>query len=125
MSNSELSDAPVRKLPSAGAMEAALRKEVVKQFEDPEKTVNTIREGAERSLGLETGFFKEHKTWKGKSKGFIHDEIVSGIQSCAQRHHSNYARNYNPTFPNQARVPSPRILARQSPRLPNQQSKMP
>lgn len=77
MSDFELSDTPMHKLPSADAMEAALRREVVQQFDDDGKTVNTVREGAERSLGLKRGFFKENKIWKEKSKGIIKDEIVS------------------------------------------------
>lgn len=77
MSDSELSDAPARRVPSDEALEKALRKETAKQFEDPLKSVNSIRRGAEDALDLDTGFFADDEAWKARSKAVIKKEIVS------------------------------------------------
>jgi len=79
MSDSELSDAPPTKIPSDLALEEALRKETIKEYEDPlsELTVNSVRKGAEEALALITGFFVDHEGWKARSKTIIKTEIVS------------------------------------------------
>ena len=77
MSDSDLSDAPERKVPADNVLEKALRKETAKQFEAPLKSINSIRKGAEESLGLETGFFADHRAWKARSKEVIKTELVS------------------------------------------------
>lgn len=63
MSDSELSDAPTREVPSDGILEKTLRKETAEQFEDEGKTINTIRRGAELALDLDEGFFANDGEW--------------------------------------------------------------
>lgn len=77
MSNSDLSDAPTSKVPLDGALEKALRKETSVQFEDTSKSINSIRKGAEESLGLRTGFFVDDEGWKARSKEIIKAALVS------------------------------------------------
>ena len=77
MSDSNLSDVPIRKIPADHVLEKALRKETANQFEAPLKSINSIRKGAEESLGLETGFFTDHRAWKARSKDVIKTELVS------------------------------------------------
>lgn len=77
MSDSDLSDAPTSKAPSHGALEKALRKETAVQFEDTSKSINSIRKGAEESLGLRTGFFVNDEGWKARSKQIIKTALVS------------------------------------------------
>ena len=40
-------------------------------------TVNHVRKAAAKNLKLPEEFFKQHQTWKDKSKGIIEEEAVS------------------------------------------------
>lgn len=79
MSDSELSDAPMTPLPPDSELEKNLRREVVKAqragVED--STVNSIRAASEGSLGLKSGFYKNHEKWVAKSKQIIKEQFVS------------------------------------------------
>lgn len=66
-------------VPSAAALEKALRqafRKILKSNPD-DVTVRKVRNAAEQALGLDNGFFKEHKEWSKRSKDLIHDEVVS------------------------------------------------
>ena len=78
----ETQSAPTR--PSAQAMEKALREAVARTFKSgnmSELTVKRMRIAAEKSLGLDDGFFKGHAEWKGRSDSIIKDEVVCSFIS--------------------------------------------
>lgn len=69
-----------RPLPSTAKMEKALRDAVAGVFRArnmDELTVKRMRMAAEKTLGLEEGFFKRDAEWKGESERIIKDEVVS------------------------------------------------
>jgi len=81
MSDSEsLSDSP----PSDAALKAALQS-IVKEIYETRKvedlTVKRVRSAAEKQLGLQKDFFKDHPVWKNKSKDVIQAEVVRAINS--------------------------------------------
>lgn len=76
---SDQSRAPTPSGPSEDAMERALREVVVRIYQAgnmEELTVKRVRGAAERSLGLDEGFFKGDAEWKGRSDRIIKDEVV-------------------------------------------------
>lgn len=78
MSDSELSDAPSATTLPDSTLEKSLRQEVIKaQKAGVDLTVNSIRTASETALGLETGFYKSHAKWSGKSKQIIREQHVS------------------------------------------------
>jgi len=85
MSDSGLSEA-MSPTPSDSTLEKQLRIEVGKRFKagtEDTMTVNQIPQAAEKSLGLDTGFYVGHSKWKAESKTIIRDEIVRNTV-CAQ-----------------------------------------
>lgn len=84
MSDSEASDAPSQD----ANYERALRDAVVTLFKKnrDEVTVKTARTAAEKTLGVQAGFFKGDATWNPKSKDIATEEVVCPrlfhIESC-------------------------------------------
>lgn len=77
MSDSELSDAPSNATPSDSELGKSLRAELKKAASrSDEYSVTSVREASEKSLGLPAGFYKNHATWKAKSKEIITTESV-------------------------------------------------
>jgi hypothetical protein len=77
MTDSELSEASRTPVPPDAEMEQSLRHEVVKATEaGVDFTLRQIRTASEKKLGLPEGFYKEHQSWKDKSKEIVQDEIV-------------------------------------------------
>lgn len=80
MSDSEPEpDQPAPAAPSDDALEKALRDavaEVYKSGKMEELTIKRVRLAAEKSLGLDGGFFKGDSNWKAKSEEVIKDEVV-------------------------------------------------
>lgn len=78
MSDSDLSEA-MSPAPPDSTLEKQLRVEVGKRFKagtEDTMTVNEIRQAAEKSLGLDTGFYVGHTKWKAESKTIVRDEMV-------------------------------------------------
>jgi hypothetical protein len=78
MSDSDLSEA-MSPPPSDSTLEKQLRVEVGKRFKagtEDTMTVNQIRQAAEKSLGLDIGFYVGHSKWKAESKTIVRDEMV-------------------------------------------------
>lgn len=79
MSDSEsLSDSP----PSSAALKEALQSVVQEIYETrkvEDLTVKRVRIAAEKRLGLQKDFFKDHPVWKDKSKVIIQAEVVRAI----------------------------------------------
>jgi hypothetical protein len=78
MSDSELSEAR-SPAPSDSALEKQLRAEVGNRFKDGTEeamTLNQIRQAAEKSLGLDNGFYAGHSKWKAESKRIVLEEMV-------------------------------------------------
>jgi hypothetical protein len=78
MSDSDLSEA-MSPTPPDSTLEKQLRIEVGKRFKAETvdtMTVNQIRQAAEKSLGLDTGFYVGHTKWKAESKIIVRDEMV-------------------------------------------------
>lgn len=79
-SDSELSEA-VSVPPADSTLEKQIRAEVRKRFKagtEVSMTINQIRQAAEESLGLDSGFYAGHSKWKAESKRIVHDEMVRG-----------------------------------------------
>jgi hypothetical protein len=79
MSDSDLSEAMSSPAPSDSTLEKQLRIEVGKRFKaktEDTMTVNQIRQAAEKSLGLDSGFYVGHSKWKAESKTIVLDEMV-------------------------------------------------
>jgi hypothetical protein len=77
-SDSELS----QETPSDSVLESSLRNVLIKAHKAGKLdsvTINSVRQDAEKSLGLAAGFFKDDSRWKSKSKEVIHDALVSSI----------------------------------------------
>lgn len=75
MSDSSLSDA----LPSDATIEQCLRKAIQKVYKSgklEDLTVKRMRKAAEEDLDLQDDFFKNHSTWKERSKVVIQSEVV-------------------------------------------------
>ena len=78
MSDSDLSEA-MSPIPPDSTLEKQLRIEVGKRFKVgtvDTMTVNQIRQAAEKSLGLDGGFYVGHTKWKAESKIIVRDEMV-------------------------------------------------
>jgi hypothetical protein len=78
MSDSDLSEA-MSPTPPDSTLEKQLRIEVGKRFKAgtvDTMTVNQIRQAAEKSLGLDNGFYVGHTKWKAESKTIVRDEMV-------------------------------------------------
>jgi hypothetical protein len=85
MSDSDLSEA-MSPAPSDSTLEKQLRIEVGKRFKagtEDTMTVNEVRQAAEKSLGLDMGFYVGHFKWKTESKTIVRDEMVRDT-ICAQ-----------------------------------------
>ena len=85
MSNSEsLSDFS----PSDAALKEALQG-VVQEIYESQKvedlTVKRVRIAAEKRLGLQQDFFKDHPVWKDRSKDIIQAEVVRAINPIGRR----------------------------------------
>ncbi|GAB1199008.1 hypothetical protein APSETT444_008340 [Aspergillus pseudonomiae] len=79
-SESESDEPAVPSVPSNDALEKALRKTVATIYKSgnmEELTVKRVRMAAEKSLGVEEGFFKGSSTWKSKSDQIIKDEVLT------------------------------------------------
>ncbi|KAL2426228.1 hypothetical protein ABEF95_002256 [Exophiala dermatitidis] len=76
MSDSELSEASASPVPPDRELEKSLRREVVKaQREGVEFSYNYIRAASEKSLGLTSGFYKNHAEWKQRSKQVVDSQL--------------------------------------------------
>ncbi|OGM39273.1 transcriptional regulator [Aspergillus bombycis] len=78
-SESESDEPAAPSAPSNDALEKALRETVAKIYKlgnMEELTVKRVRMAAEKSLGVEEGFFKGSSTWKSKSDQIIKDEVA-------------------------------------------------
>ncbi|EHY58505.1 hypothetical protein HRR83_007120 [Exophiala dermatitidis] len=76
MSDSELSEASATPVPPDRELEKSLRREVVKaQKEGVEFSYNYIRAASEKSLGLTSGFYKNHPEWKQRSKQVVDSQL--------------------------------------------------
>lgn len=115
MSDSELSDAPARRVPSDEALEKALRKETAKQFEDPLKSVNSIRRGAEDALDLDTGFFADDEAWKARSKAVIKKEIEI-LENAGAPTSRTFSANSSPAKPKVTQL-TPKAAPKKRPSL--------
>ncbi|RMJ25595.1 hypothetical protein PHISP_03516 [Aspergillus sp. HF37] len=99
------SDQPLssaRSGPSEDAMEKALRDTVARIYHEgnmEDLTVKRVRAAAEKSLGLDEGFFKADASWKGRSDGIIKDEV--GVQDRAVQRQGGHGDE------EQAEEPSP------------------
>lgn len=66
-------------LPTHAELEQALKnvvQTIYKSGDLENLTVKRVRKAAEENLGLDEGFFKDHETWKDKSKDIILAEVV-------------------------------------------------
>ena len=76
------SDQPLASPPSGPTkegLEKALRDAVARIYHSgnmEDLTVKRVRAAAERSMGLDEGFFKGDAEWKAKSDRIIKDEVV-------------------------------------------------
>lgn len=76
--SSSISNSP----PSDAALEEALRsvvRTIYKNGNLEDLTVKRVRSSAENDLDLQKDFFKDHPSWKDRSKSIIQAEVVRPV----------------------------------------------